>query len=68
MPITRSQVLSIRRIVAGTLILICAGINVLGLLYVSREHKLIEETITSMTADHGQTWSITMRGTHSCGR
>ena len=57
MPTTRSQVLSIRRIVAGTLILICAGINVLGFLYVSREHKLIEDTITGVTAGYGQTWA-----------
>ncbi len=57
MPATRKQVLSIRGIVAGVLVLICIGINVLAAAYITREHKLIEDTISAMTTEHGQAWA-----------
>ncbi len=43
---THKSVLGIRGIVAGALVLICVGVNVLGILYVSREHKLTERAIS----------------------
>ncbi len=57
MPATRRHVLNIRRIVGGTLVLICLGVNVLAVIYVTREHKLIEETISATTSDHGAAWA-----------
>ncbi len=53
----RKPGLGIRRIVAGTLIMVCLGINALGFLYVSREHRLIEEVVSRLTDEHGQFWA-----------
>ncbi|MCH9034529.1 MAG: hypothetical protein IID42_08495 [Planctomycetes bacterium] len=57
MPATRKHVLNIRRIVGGTLVLVCLGINVLAVLYVTQQHKLIEETISATTSEHGAAWA-----------
>ncbi len=57
LPATRKHVLNIRRIVGGTLVLVCLGVNVLAVVYVTREHKLIEETIAATTSDHGLAWA-----------
>ncbi len=57
LPVTRKHVLNIRRIVAGTLVLVCLGINVLAVVYVTREHKLTEETISATTSEHGRAWA-----------
>ena len=54
---THKHVLSIRRLVAVVLVLICIGINALAALYVTCEHKLIEETITAVTSEHGRAWA-----------
>ncbi len=54
---TRKFVLGIRGIVAGALVLICVGVNILGILYVSREHKLIERTMSAMTMQQGEPWA-----------
>ncbi|MCH8970158.1 MAG: HAMP domain-containing protein [Planctomycetes bacterium] len=54
---TPKSVLGIRGIVAGALALTCIGVNVLGILYVSREHKLIERTMTAMTTQQGELWA-----------
>ncbi len=57
----RRHVLSIRGIVGGTLVLVCLGVNALGIWYVSREHELIEEIMSMMTLEHGRPWG------HLCG-
>lgn len=57
MATTRKHILSIRRIVGGTLLLVCIAINALAVVYVSREHELIEETISDMTSEHGVAWA-----------
>ncbi|MCH8148700.1 MAG: hypothetical protein IH987_12010 [Planctomycetes bacterium] len=57
MPATRKHVLNIRHLVGGTLVLVCLGINVLALIYVTREHKLIEEIISATTSEHGAAWA-----------
>ncbi len=57
MPAARKHVLNIRRIVGGTLVLVCLGINVLAVIYVTQEHKLIEETISATTSEHGAAWA-----------
>jgi len=54
---TRTHALNIRRIVGGTLMLVCFGANVLAVIYVTREHKLIEDTISETTSDHGVAWA-----------
>ncbi len=54
---TRKSVLGIRGIVAEELVLICVGVNVLGILYVSREHKLTERTMSAMTMQQGELWA-----------
>ncbi len=54
---TRKSVLGIRGIVAGALGLTCIGVNVLAILYVSREHKLIERTMSAMTMQQGDLWA-----------
>jgi signal transduction histidine kinase len=54
---TRRHALNIRRVVGGTLVLICLAVNVLAVVYVAREHKLIEETITATSNEHGQAWA-----------
>ncbi|MCH8851709.1 MAG: HAMP domain-containing protein [Planctomycetes bacterium] len=53
----RKSVLGIRGIVAGALVLIGIGVNVLGILYVFREHKLTERTMSAMTAQQGKLWA-----------
>ncbi len=53
----RNQSLGIRRIVAGALVLIWLGINAAGILYVSLEHKLVEETFLAVTEEQGRAWS-----------
>ena len=58
MPMTRKHVLNIRRIVGGTLVLVCLGINALAVVYVTLEHKLIEETISATTSEHGTAWAV----------
>lgn len=57
MTATRNHALGIRRIVAGTLIILCLAVNALAFLYVSREHKLIEETMSKLTVEHGRFWA-----------
>ncbi len=54
---TKPHVLSIRRLVAGTLVLVCVAVNALVVHYVSEEHELIEETVTTMTMEQGQAWA-----------
>ncbi len=54
---TRKHALNIRRIVGGTLVLICIAVNVLAVIYVEREHKLIEDTITFTSHEHGEAWA-----------
>ncbi len=57
MQATRKHVLNIRRIVGGTLVLVCLSVNVLAVVYVMREHKLIEKTISATTSEHGAAWA-----------
>lgn len=57
LPATRKHILNIRRIVGGTLVLVCLGVNVLAVIYVTREHKLIEKTISATTSEHGAAWA-----------
>ncbi len=57
MPATRKHILNIRRIVAGALVLICVGINLLAAVYVRRQHKLIEDAISATTSEHGRAWA-----------
>ena len=57
LPATRKHVLNIRRIVGGTLVLICLAVNVLAVIYVVREHKLVEETIVATSKEHGAAWA-----------
>lgn len=57
MPGTRKHVVNIRRIAVGALVLICVGVNVLAAVYITREHKLIEDTISAMTSKHGRAWA-----------
>jgi len=54
--------MSIRRIVAGSLVFFCLGLNVLALVYVKREHRLIEKTIQTITVEDGHVW------TRLCGK
>ena len=54
---TSKSVLGIRGIVAGALGLTCIVVNVLAILYVSREHKLIERTMSAMTMQQGDLWA-----------
>ncbi len=54
---TKPHVLSIRRLVAGTLVLVCIVVNALVLHYVSQEHKLVEETVTTTNMDQGRAWA-----------
>ena len=67
MPATRKHVLNIRRIVGGTLVLICLAVNVLAVVYVAREHKLIEETIIATSNEHGQAWAQLCRAEMQVG-
>ncbi len=57
LPTTRKHVLDIRRIVGGTLVLVCLAINALAVVYVTREHELVEETISATTSEHGVAWA-----------
>ncbi len=57
LPTPRRHALNIRRIVGGTLVLICLAVNVLAVVYVAREHKLIEETIRAASNEHGRAWA-----------
>ena len=57
LPTTRRHALNIRRTVGGTLVLICVAVNVLAVVYVTREHKLVEETITATSKEHGEAWA-----------
>ncbi len=57
MSTTRKHVLNIRRIVGGSLVLVCLVINVLAVVYVAQEHELIEEIITDTTSQHGVVWA-----------
>ncbi len=54
---TRRYALSIRRIVGGTLVFICLAVNVLAVVYVALEHKLVEETIKETSSEHGAAWA-----------
>ncbi len=54
---TGKFVLGIRGIVTAALVLICIGVNVLGILYVSREHKLTERTMSALTTQQGKLWA-----------
>jgi signal transduction histidine kinase len=57
LPTTRRHVLNIRRIVGGTLVLVCVVVNSLAVIHVAREHELIEETIEATTSEHGVAWA-----------
>ncbi len=57
MPTVRKHAVNIRRIVGGTLVLICVAVNVLAVVYVAKEHKLIEETIRAVSDEHGRAWA-----------
>lgn len=62
MELRRVHALGIRRTVAGTLVLICLGINAVGVYYVAQEHKLVERTILATTVDHGRAWAALAAG------
>ncbi len=64
----RFHALGIRRIVAGTLVVIWMGVNALGILYISREHELIEETVLTITAEHGRSWAHRCAGSMLAAR
>jgi len=38
-------------------VFVCIGINALAVIYVTREHELIEETISETTFEHGVVWA-----------
>ncbi|MCH7870178.1 MAG: HAMP domain-containing protein [Planctomycetes bacterium] len=57
MPSRRRQVLGIRRLVVGTLVLIWAGIIAVAIYYVSLEHKLIERTMVAGARQNGAAWA-----------
>ena len=64
----KRQVLSIRRFVVGTLVLIWLGINASGVYYLSLEHKLIEETILASAMEHAHSWASRLATELSDGR
>ena len=64
----KRQVLSIRRFVVGTLVLICLGINASGVYYLSLEHKLVEETILAAAMEHAHSWARRLATELSDGR
>jgi len=63
----QKHAMSIRRIVAGALLLFCLGLNVLALVYIRQEHKLIETTIAAVTIEHGKAWAQLCKDTLKTG-